>query len=130
MLLFFLASNNIFLTILIFLNNNLLDFLPASTESFQSTPSFKKQSPQIFSASIYQPTFRREKIGLPLIRRVSKNLWPFLFCDVCQLIKTQERKPLLSTFCLGHILTLPLASPWSSPKSRDRKMRSSISRKN
>ena len=100
MLMFFLASYNIFLTILIFLNNNLLDPLPASTESSQGMPSFQKQSPKIFSACIYQPRFRREKIGLPCGKRSIREPVA-IFILSCMSTDTNTRRKAL----IEHILS-------------------------
>ena len=69
---FFPASNNIFLTILIFLK--IILRLVQSPESSQGMSSFQKESPKAFSASMYQPRFRREKMGLSLDRRNIQEL--------------------------------------------------------
>lgn len=107
--------------------SSILSQLPLSL--LKARPVFKTVSQSLLS--FYQARCRREKIGLPLHRRNVQELVA-IFILSCMLIDTNTRRKaqLLSTFCLGHIISLWLTSRRPNPKSRDRKMHSCISGKN
>lgn len=123
MLLVFPATSNIFLTVLIFLTINLLQALPAFTESSQGMSSFQNQSLRSLSPSIYKPGFGKEEIDLFLLRRVSKKWWSFpALRRYMAMIQTREGEPHCGTHCGARLHCITFADiPLAQFKVRDRK---------
>lgn len=123
MLLVFPATSNIFLTVLIFLTINLLQAVPAFTESSQGMSSFQNQSLRALSPSIYKPGFGREEIDLFLLRRVSKKLWPSpALRHSMAMIQTREGEPHCGTQCGSRLHCITSANiRLAQFKVRDRK---------